>query len=102
MVSGRAESKGDNRRDVGKAEERRRKRGACFAWNDGSCRLPYCRFEHVCSGCFGEHTAGAALMRERRTAVRGGGPWASDPISYVTRQKTALCQLLVDFGASVG
>ena len=26
-------------------------RGACFAWNDGRCTLPYCQFKHVCSKC---------------------------------------------------
>ena len=63
VVSGRAGSKADNRRDIGKAEERRRKRGACFAWNDGSCRLPYRRFEHVFSRCFGEHRRDACQSR---------------------------------------
>ncbi len=37
------------------------RRGACYAYNDGRCSLPYCRFEHVCSLCGGNH---------RRTACR--------------------------------
>ena len=32
-------------------ERRRAPRGACFAWNDGKCTGPYCRFSHVCSRC---------------------------------------------------
>ena len=32
-------------------ERRRVTRGACFAWNDGRCTVPYCRFSHVCSRC---------------------------------------------------
>ena len=86
VVSERAESKGNNWRDVGKAEERHRKRGACFTWNDGSCRLPYCHFKHVCSRCFGEHSRDACWSHPDEgegTAgelLRGGGPWASDTI----------------------
>ena len=26
-------------------------RGACLAWNDGWCTIPYCKFSHVCSQC---------------------------------------------------
>ena len=41
-------------------QRRRRKTGACFAWNDGRCsRSPYCPFEHVCSKCFGDHRRAA-------------------------------------------
>ena len=32
-------------------ERRRPPRGACFAWNDGRCSVPYCRFSHFCSRC---------------------------------------------------
>ena len=32
-------------------ERRRPPRGACFAWNDGRCSTPYCRFSHFCSRC---------------------------------------------------
>lgn len=30
-------------------------RRACYAWNDGSCTAPKCRYEHVCSVCGGPH-----------------------------------------------
>ena len=56
----------EERRDLGKATEergRRKRRGACFAWNDGSCSSPYCRFEHVCSRCFGGHKRVACRSR---------------------------------------
>ena len=32
-------------------ECRRAARGACFAWNNGRCTVPYCRFSHICSRC---------------------------------------------------
>ena len=32
-------------------ERKRPPKGACFAWNDGRCSTPYCRFSHVCSRC---------------------------------------------------
>lgn len=37
----------DRRPNRGRSEIR----GACFAWNDGRCSLPYCRFKHVCAKC---------------------------------------------------
>lgn len=56
----------------GKEEKgRRRRRGACYAWNDGKCTTPYCRFDHVCSRCYGEHkrsVCGGGQIEER-----GGG-----------------------------
>ena len=48
----------EGRRDSGKGGEDKgqcRRRGACFAWSDGNCSLPYRRFEHVCSKCLGGH-----------------------------------------------
>jgi len=27
----------------------------CFAWNQGHCSFPYCRYRHVCVKCGGEH-----------------------------------------------
>jgi len=39
-------------------EPRRNKGGGkrpCFAWNEGRCSLPYCRFDHVCVKCYGNH-----------------------------------------------
>ena len=50
-------------------EDRRVKRGkvpgACWAWNDGKCAHPYCRFKHVCSSC------GAAEHREADCSKKG-------------------------------
>ncbi len=39
------------------------KKGACFAWNDGRCTSPYCRFEHACSKCHGDHRRAACRAR---------------------------------------
>ena len=35
--------------------ERTGNRGTCFAWNDGKCTRPYCRFNHVCATCGSGH-----------------------------------------------
>ncbi len=62
------------RKEPGKVEERPRlkRRGACFEWNDGNCRLPYCCFEHVCSKCYGNHRRDACHSRAEE-GERGGG-----------------------------
>lgn len=42
-------------RDEGSQRRQDRKRsvkGPCFAWNDGMCTGPYCRYSHVCSKCY--------------------------------------------------
>ena len=44
---------------------KRRRKGACFAWNDGNCGVAECHFDHVCSRCHGGH---------RRSACGSGGP----------------------------
>ncbi len=69
----RESSRREERREPGKEREergRQRRRGACFAWNDGNCALPYCRFEHVCSKCFGSHRRSACQNR----------PWESEKV----------------------
>ena len=30
---------------------------ACFAWNQGDCRFPACKYRHVCACCAGDHVA---------------------------------------------
>lgn len=48
-------------------DQRRGKSGGkrpCFAWNDGRCSLPYCRFEHICSRCHGNHRRDVCKARE--------------------------------------
>lgn len=35
----------------------------CYAWNDGQCSLPYCRFDHVCQRCYGNHRKGVCSGR---------------------------------------
>lgn len=42
---------GDDRRSG------RGRSGACFAWNEGRCSFPYCRYRHQCSKCQGDHRA---------------------------------------------
>ncbi len=34
---------------------KKRRRGACYAWNDGRCEAENCPFEHACSRCAGPH-----------------------------------------------
>jgi hypothetical protein len=70
---GRGESSGE----LGRSQDdrgRRRRKGACFAWNSGKCFLPYCRFDHVCSRCHGEHRKAACKWQV--DVERGGGPRA--------------------------
>lgn len=65
----------DERREPVREREERsrhRKRGACFAWNDGNCGLPYCRFEHVCSKCFGGHRRSVCPSRSWDNEKSGG------------------------------
>ena len=38
-------------------------RGVCYAWNDGHCSYPYCRFRHICARCHGDHRAVRCQMR---------------------------------------
>ena len=49
------------RREAGWSTDpaKRRRRGACFAWNDGNCGVASCRFDHVCSRCHGGHRRSA-------------------------------------------
>ena len=28
---------------------------ACFAWNQGDCRFPACKYRHICVRCSGDH-----------------------------------------------
>ena len=52
------------------------RRGPCFQWNDGRCTHPYCRFEHVCSRCYGDHKRVACKIGggEMNQKKEGGGP----------------------------
>ena len=56
---------GPSRREEHEDPRRRAARGACFAYNDGRCSSPYCRFEHVCSRCGGNHREAACRPRVR-------------------------------------
>lgn len=38
-------------------------RGVCYAWNEGRCTYPYCRFRHICAKCYGDHRAVRCRMR---------------------------------------
>ena len=68
-------------RDGGRTGEagfkRRRRIGACYAWNDGRCNSPSCRFEHVCSRCHGEHKrlvcSGGEFAKESGSARERAG-----------------------------
>ena len=92
---------GERRELVKEKEERnrQRKRGACFARNDGNCVLPYCCFDHVCSKCFGSHRrlvcqscpwenekrVGAwghqrFVRNENWTETQAGGEWSLSPV----------------------
>ena len=38
-------------------------RGVCYAWNEGRCTYPYCRFRHICAKCYGDHRAVRCRMQ---------------------------------------
>ncbi len=71
-----AEPRGERR---WRPQEPRRERGpppprACYAWNDGTCTTPKCRYDHVCAGCGGPHKREACRPRgEERREERGRG-----------------------------
>ncbi len=61
-------------------------RMTCFAWNQGECSFPYCRYRHVCVKCSGDHRITQCrvvtaerdgprrLGRDARPAVDGRDP----------------------------
>ena len=51
-------------------EARRSWKGPCYAWNDSKCSAPYCRFEHACSRCGGEHKRRACKATPERNEQR--------------------------------
>ena len=57
-----------NRRPVrfGRSEVR----GACFAWNEGRCTLPYCRLRHVCCRCGSTDHCESSCSSDRTLQVR--------------------------------
>ena len=56
---------------------KRRRKGACCAWNDGRCHSSSCRFEHVCSRCHGDHKrpmcSSGEIARESGSGQAGHG-----------------------------
>ena len=60
-------------RDLGAGPSRREEyeprhqlsRGACFAFNNGKCSSPCCRFDHVCTRCGGNHRKSSCRSRPR-------------------------------------
>lgn len=45
-------------------------RGACFAWNEGRCSLPYCRWRHVCCKCGSADHRESTCSSNRNPSVR--------------------------------
>ena len=54
-------------------DQRRRRgcRGACYAYNDGRCAIPFCLFEHIRSVCEGDHKKTACQMRGQEQRHKG-------------------------------
>ncbi len=70
------DSRGRSRREehvLGEQRRRRGRRGACYAFNDERCTVPFCRFEHVCSVCGGEHKKSMCRARGYEPRQRNGG-----------------------------
>ena len=55
--------------------EARRGKGAgkrpCFGWNDGQCPYQYCKYDHVCARCHGNHRREACRSRGEPNRDRG-------------------------------
>lgn len=58
---------------------RSKTRMICFAWNQGECKFPFCRYRHVCVRCLGDHritqcraVGGADRDEPRRRDSRAG------------------------------
>ena len=47
--------------------KRRSSGTCCFAWNQGECRFPHCKYRHVCLHCSGDHPMSRCrtLLRDR-------------------------------------
>ena len=45
----------EGREPMSSGRSRGRGRLACFAWNQGECRFPACKYRHVCVRCMGDH-----------------------------------------------
>ena len=61
----------------GGTPRKKARRGPCYAWNDGACSAQFCRFEHVCSRCGGEHkrhNCRAGRVKCRRGKEQEPGP----------------------------
>ncbi len=44
----------------------------CFAWNQGDCNIPYCRYRHVCVKCAGDHRITQCRAVQRNVIMAGG------------------------------
>ena len=67
---------GSRREERESPARKKARRGACYAWNDGKCVGPHCRFEHVCSQCGGDHrrpNCSRAASKETSRALEGKG-----------------------------
>ena len=43
----------------------------CFGWNDGQCSYQYCKYDHVCARCHGNHRREACRNRGEANRERG-------------------------------
>ena len=50
-----------------------RQRQVCFAWNEGRCQYPYCRFRHVCIRCQGDHRVTQCRQQSVQSHRGSGG-----------------------------
>ena len=48
-------SREDRHSRSGESQNKRNRKGACYAWNDRRCIAYPCSYEYVCSNCFGDH-----------------------------------------------
>ncbi|CAI8035509.1 hypothetical protein GBAR_LOCUS19919 [Geodia barretti] len=74
-----AEKSSSEGRDTATGRGRGGGRMACFAWNQGDCRFPACKYRHVCVRCAGEHRISQCpLLRAEKDGKPSRGQGETD------------------------
>ena len=69
-----AEKGASDGRDPGSGRGKGGGRMPCFAWNQGDCRFPACKYRHVCVRCSGDHRISQCpLVRGDKDSKSQGG-----------------------------
>ena len=50
------------------------RRRSCYAWNEGRCNYPYCRYRHACLRCRGDHRGNELFSTSTGWGTTGSPP----------------------------